>query len=282
MNAISREVVGTFHDVKTLEHAANALMSNGFDRAALSLVAPDDAVRKQFGSRLKNIEKLEDHPDTPRIAYMDQDDVAVGRGALISGLTYLGAVTGSAAVLASGGALLPAVAIGAAAAIGRRQHCQYRVKRSGQRAVRGHDVLYRSHPGRDARPAGLRQAAHCVGNCLFAQSRSCRPIERGHGAVSQQDDPAPAGDQQPSRTHPQARLPGHERADRGRRLWQCELDPHHGFPHSERHRRIGRFRTQRLCVDLHDPVAAKSGTFPPSSRRRATSIISPRTCRSCH
>jgi hypothetical protein len=117
MNAISREVVGTFHDVKALKGAANALMSNGFDRAALSLVAPDEAVRKQFGTRLNTVEKLEDHPDTPRIAYMDHDDVAIGRGAIISGLSYLGAVGGSTALLTAGGALLPAVAIGAAGGV---------------------------------------------------------------------------------------------------------------------------------------------------------------------
>ncbi|MDB5714188.1 MAG: hypothetical protein JWO15_1585 [Sphingomonadales bacterium] len=118
MNAISREVVGTFHDARTLEGAANALMSNGFDRSALSLVAPEETVRKHFGALLKNVEKLEDHPDTPRIAYMDHDDVAIARGALISGLSYLGAVTGSAIVLTSGGALLPAVVIAAAGGLG--------------------------------------------------------------------------------------------------------------------------------------------------------------------
>jgi hypothetical protein len=119
MNAISREVVGTFYDAKALEGAANALMSNGFDRAALSLVAPDEAVRKHFGALLKNVEKLEDHPDTPRIAYMDHDDVAIGRGALTSGLSYLGDLTDSAVLLTSGGALLPAVIIiGAASGLG--------------------------------------------------------------------------------------------------------------------------------------------------------------------
>ncbi|MDB5713768.1 MAG: hypothetical protein JWO15_1165 [Sphingomonadales bacterium] len=114
----SREVVGTFHDVKALEEAANVLMSSGFDRSALSLIATEVVVQKQFGSRLTKVEKLEDHPDTPRIAYMNHDDVAIGRGALISGFSYLGAVVGTVAVLTSGGALLPAVAVAAAGGVG--------------------------------------------------------------------------------------------------------------------------------------------------------------------
>jgi hypothetical protein len=118
MNNISREVVGTFHDAEALEGAANTLMSSGFDRAALSLIATEEVVREQFGSRLIKVEKLEDHPDTPRIAYMNHDDVAIGRGVLISGLSYLGAVAGTAAVLTSGGALLPAVAVAAAGGVG--------------------------------------------------------------------------------------------------------------------------------------------------------------------
>jgi hypothetical protein len=118
MDNISREVVGTFHDVEALEATANTLMSSGFDRAALSLIATEEVVREQFGSRLIKVEKLEDHPDTPRIAYMNHDDVAIGRGVLISGLSYLGAVAGTAAVLTSGGALLPAVAVAAAGGVG--------------------------------------------------------------------------------------------------------------------------------------------------------------------
>ncbi|MDB5714192.1 MAG: hypothetical protein JWO15_1589 [Sphingomonadales bacterium] len=118
METTSREVVGTFHDVEALEATANVLMSSGFDRAALSLIATEDVVRKQFGSRLTKVENLGDHPDTPRIAYMNHDDVAIGRGALIGGLSYLGAVAGTAAVLTSGGAALPALAVAAAGGVG--------------------------------------------------------------------------------------------------------------------------------------------------------------------
>jgi succinyl-CoA:acetate CoA-transferase len=60
--------------------------------------------------------------------------------------------------------------------------------------------------------------------------------------------------QQSSGDHPQARLSRDERADRGGHLRQRQLDPYHGVAHPERHRRIGRFRAQRLCFDLHDAI----------------------------
>ena len=53
---------------------------------------------------------------------------------------------------------------------------------------------------------------------------------------------------------PPPRLPRHERADRGRHLRQRQLDARDGLAHPERHRRLGRLRPQRLCVDLHDAV----------------------------
>lgn len=118
MSSKSREVVGFFHNVSALEAAADALMSNGFDRSALSLLATEDVVQKELGSRLVRVEQLDEHPEAPRIAYINHDDLAIGRGALIGGLFYLGAMAGTAAVLMSGGAMLPAVVAAAAGGAG--------------------------------------------------------------------------------------------------------------------------------------------------------------------
>jgi hypothetical protein len=118
MPEIIREVVGTFHDAGALENAAEALMSNGFDRAHLSLIATEAAVRQKFGSRVTRVEQLQDDPGTPRIAYVNRDDLAIGEGALIGGLFYVGAMVATGAVLMSGGALLPAVAAAAAGGLG--------------------------------------------------------------------------------------------------------------------------------------------------------------------
>ena len=118
MPGTSREVVGAFRDAPSLETAANELMSNGFDRARLSLLASEDAVREQLGSRLVRVEQVDDLAEFPRIAYVNHVDLVAGQSALIGGLFYLGAMAGTAAVLLSGGALLPALAAAAASGIG--------------------------------------------------------------------------------------------------------------------------------------------------------------------
>ena len=118
MSGNSREVVGVFHDVTSLEDAASTLMSNGFDRSGLTLIATEDVVRKELGSRVVRVEQLEDYSGTPRIAYVNREDLAIGQGALIGGLFYLGAMAGTAAVLMTGGAMLPALAVAAATGIG--------------------------------------------------------------------------------------------------------------------------------------------------------------------
>ncbi len=98
----AREVVGVFDDVGSLEDAAQALMSQGFDRNLLSLLAGEQAVNAKYAGRMVRVEQLEDDPTTPRIAYVDRDTLGVGQGALIGGLFYLGAMAATGAVLVSG------------------------------------------------------------------------------------------------------------------------------------------------------------------------------------
>lgn len=118
MAKIVREVVGVFHDAGSLEKTAEDLMSAGFDRACLSLLGNSEAVKAAFGGRLVPLKELEDDPRTPRIEYVDQETAAVGQGALISGLAYLGAAAATGGVLLSGGTLLPALLLGGAGALG--------------------------------------------------------------------------------------------------------------------------------------------------------------------
>lgn len=79
MSGNSREVVGVFHDVTSLEDAASTLMSNGFDRSGLTLIATEDVVRKELGSLVVRVEQLEDYSGTPRIPYVNRDDLPSGR-----------------------------------------------------------------------------------------------------------------------------------------------------------------------------------------------------------
>ncbi len=118
MDGNVREVVGVFDDVNMLENAAQGLMSHGFDRNLLSLLANEEAVNSHYKGRMVRVDQLEDDPTVPRIAYIDRDTLGVGQGALIGGLFYLGAMAATGAVLVSGGALLPALGAMVAGGLG--------------------------------------------------------------------------------------------------------------------------------------------------------------------
>lgn len=112
MSDTVREVVGIFHDAKSLEKAADALMSGGIDRSLLSLIATEDVLREKLGGKLGSAEDLADDESVPRISYADHSEVSLGQGALISGLFYVGAMIGTGVVFASGGAPLVALIAG--------------------------------------------------------------------------------------------------------------------------------------------------------------------------
>ncbi|WP_020590813.1 hypothetical protein [Kiloniella laminariae] len=112
-----REAVGVFHTAKELEAAVDALLSAGFDRSELSLLASENSVNEKLGHRYSSVAELEDDPDVPRTAYVEQDSIVEGKTALIGGLAYIGAVVAAAPVVASGGSLAVAI-IGAVLAGG--------------------------------------------------------------------------------------------------------------------------------------------------------------------
>lgn len=112
-----REAVAVFHDEPSLQNAVDELLVAGIDRSNLSLLASEHVVEDKLGHRYDKVAELEDDPDTPRIVYMGKDSRIEGESAAISGLAYIGAVGAAGAILATGGAILPAI-LGAAAAGG--------------------------------------------------------------------------------------------------------------------------------------------------------------------
>lgn len=112
----THEAVGVFETADALQGAADELLSSGFDRADLSLLASEHAVEEKLGHLYRRVEELEDDPQAPRAAYVASDAFGEARGALISGLTFVGAVGAAGAMVAAGGAL--AGTILAAAALG--------------------------------------------------------------------------------------------------------------------------------------------------------------------
>jgi outer membrane lipoprotein SlyB len=100
-----REAVGVFHDPDFLQAAVDQLLSSGFDRRELSLLASERAVEDKLGHRYRRVAELEDDPRVPRTAYVSLESIGDAEGALIGGLMYIGAVVAGGAMVASGGTL---------------------------------------------------------------------------------------------------------------------------------------------------------------------------------
>lgn len=99
------EVVGVFHTADDFEAAIEELLSSGFDRAQLSLLASERAIEDKLKHRYRSVAELADDPTVPRTAYVSTAAVGDAQGALIGGLTYVGATSAIGAVVMSGGAL---------------------------------------------------------------------------------------------------------------------------------------------------------------------------------
>ena len=99
------EVVGVFHNAEDLESAIDELMSSGFDRAELSLLASEAAVAEKLGGYYQPVSELADDPAVPRAPFVSTAAIGDAEGALIGGLAYVGAIVGIGAVVMSGGAL---------------------------------------------------------------------------------------------------------------------------------------------------------------------------------
>jgi hypothetical protein len=110
-----REAVGVFHDRDSFQSAVEDLMSAGFDRSELSLLAGEQAIEDKLGHAYRRVQELEDDPTVPRAAYAGNHSLAEGRTGVIGGLAYIGAMVGAGAVVASGGTLAAAIAAAAIA-----------------------------------------------------------------------------------------------------------------------------------------------------------------------
>lgn len=111
----AREVVGIFHTPEDLEAAIDQLLSSGFDRAEISLLAAEQVVQDKLSHRYVKATALADDQTVPRTAYVSTGAIGDAEGALIGGLFYVGATLTLGAVVASGGAFAAALAAAAIA-----------------------------------------------------------------------------------------------------------------------------------------------------------------------
>jgi hypothetical protein len=110
-----REAVGAFDNPETLQEAIDDLMSSGFDRAELSLLAAETTVEEKLGHHYEKVKDLEDEPKTARAAYVSTESIGDAEGALVGGLVYVGATAAAGAVVATGGTLAAIIAAAAVA-----------------------------------------------------------------------------------------------------------------------------------------------------------------------
>jgi hypothetical protein len=99
------EAVGIFHRNEDLQGAIDELLSSGFHRSELGLLASETTVREKLGDHFKSIRALADDPAVPRSAYVSPEAIGDGQGGLIGALIYVGAAAAAGAVVASGGTL---------------------------------------------------------------------------------------------------------------------------------------------------------------------------------
>lgn len=113
--ATSSEAVAVFENAETLQAAIDELLSSGFDRAELSLLAGENAVEQKLGHAYRKVEELEDDGSIPRAAYVSTESIGDAEGGLVGGLMYVGATVAAGAVVATGGTLAAVIAAAALA-----------------------------------------------------------------------------------------------------------------------------------------------------------------------
>lgn len=104
-----REAVAVFQKEKDMQAAIDELLTHGFDRAEISLLASASAVEKKLGHKFRSVRELEDDPDAATIAYATTEAAGAAEGAVIATLTYVGALAAFVPVVAGGGALAAAL-----------------------------------------------------------------------------------------------------------------------------------------------------------------------------
>ena len=109
------ETVAVFDDAGKLQEAIDKLLVSGFDRAALSLLAGEQAVEEKLGHMYEKVAELEDNGSVPRQAYVSIESIGEAKGGLVGGLMYVGAMAAVGAAVASGGTLAGIIAAAAMA-----------------------------------------------------------------------------------------------------------------------------------------------------------------------
>lgn len=179
-----REAVAAFTTAEKMESAIDELLSSGFARAEISLLASSETIQNKLVHSFGSTRDLEDKPDVPTTAYIARESIGDAEGAVIGGFMYVGAFLAFTPILASGGAIGAAIlaavlgggggaAIGSifAALIGRKysEYLEEQLDRGGillwvrtrdtEHEERARDILSR-HSGEDVHIHGIPDHAN--------------------------------------------------------------------------------------------------------------------------
>jgi hypothetical protein len=106
-----REAVAVFTTADDLQAAVDELLSSGFHRADLSLLAGEDTLNEKLGRGFANVRDLEDDPTAPHSAYISPEAIGDAQGGIVAALMYAGATAAAGAMVVSGGTILGAVVV---------------------------------------------------------------------------------------------------------------------------------------------------------------------------
>jgi hypothetical protein len=108
-SGILREAVGIFSTKSGLQAAIDELLSSGFHRAELSLLAGEDTVNDKLGGIYASPRAIADDTTIPRAAYVSPEAIGDAQGGIVGGLVYVSATIAAGAIVVSGGTILAAV-----------------------------------------------------------------------------------------------------------------------------------------------------------------------------
>jgi hypothetical protein len=108
---VLREAVAVFMSADDLQAAVDELLSSGFHRAELSLLADEDALNGKLGRGFASVRDLEDDPTAPRSAYISPEAIGDAQGGIVGALVYAGATAAAGAMFVSGGTILGALVV---------------------------------------------------------------------------------------------------------------------------------------------------------------------------
>ncbi|PWU71072.1 hypothetical protein DK867_21260 [Ochrobactrum sp. POC9] len=114
-NPFPREAVGVFHDAEGMQSAIDELLSSGFDRSEISVLAGEKAFAEHPDLAWRSSRDLEDEPGTPSTSYVSPESLGDAQGALIGVLAYVGAAATAAFTVGAGGPIGGAIVASAIA-----------------------------------------------------------------------------------------------------------------------------------------------------------------------